>query len=326
MIRRTIPVVLTALLLFLGAPPTYAGDLNQVVTADEQRAPAGTSTDFRAGHGDIGPLVVDDAGVDVFVRDDSVVPPVWRDLSDVVFVVGDNARQALPDGDEFAFTGAQPNQEVWVVPQVEQVGVPWLGWSTQSPGFVAVVDRGITMTYVGHQGPGEFTLFVQNGGFEQPQVLWTSQEQRQQDLWVDVNTHTHANWVFTEPGVHQVAVRITAVLQVGGTVDVTKVLTFAVGDGVDVQAAHDTKWDAANAEAEAAATSVVDSNSGTDRVSGQSNEVWLWVLIGVVAVFMILSVVVIVRSLRPRRRQAQHQQAPTQQPQQPPAEGNPRND
>lgn len=274
---------------------SYAGDLNQVVSADEPLAPAGELMNFTHGHADLGPLMVPsaEAPFDAYIRDDTQVPPVWRKPEDVLFVVDNKAQQTLPNTDDFGFVGAKPGQKVWVVPQVEQVGVPWLGWSTQSPAFVNSAVRGVTMTFVGHQGPGQFTLFLQNGGFEKPQLLWTSANKVAQDLWVELNTHTHANWVFTEPGIHNVAIKISTELTDGQKHDITRVLTFAVGEVEDLPAAQATGW-----EGEFLSQAPGDNSTTTgDSAAQGDNQLALWGLIGVVALLVIVSLVVVFRAM-----------------------------
>ena len=56
------------------------------------------------------------------------------------------------------------------------------------------------MTLTGVQGPGSLIVYLQSGDFAEPEVLWDSAEPNPQPVWVDVNTHTHANWVFSKPG------------------------------------------------------------------------------------------------------------------------------
>ncbi|GAA1474767.1 choice-of-anchor M domain-containing protein [Corynebacterium felinum] len=296
-IPRTLAACLLAVSLSTLSTPivSHAGDLNQIVHADEPLAPAGELSNFTQGHADLGPLMVpyEDSAFDAYIRDDTQVPAVWRKPEDVLFVVDSKAEQTLPNTDDFGFVGAKPGQKVWVVPQVEQVGVPWLGWSTQSPAFVNSAVRGVTMTFVGHQGPGQFTLFLQNGGFEKPQLLWTSANKSAQDLWVELNTHTHANWVFTEAGIHNVAIKISAELNDGKTHEVTRVLTFAVGEVEDLPAAQATQW-----EGEFLTTAEGENPTGDSNAPAQGdNQLALWGLIGVVALLVIVSLVVVFRAM-----------------------------
>lgn len=247
-VRKCVAAVLAASVVGLSTP-AYAGDLAQVVTADERQAPAGENTVISEGHVDLG-LVLGENGPELLARDDSGPDPVWRHLDDVVFNTSDAARQTLPEGGDYSFVN--DGGDVWVVPQTEVVGVPWLGWNTQSPTLQDTVDRGVTMSITGHQGPGEASLFLQNGGFEPPLILWSTREPDKAEnggqFWVDLNTHTHANWTFSEPGVHQVGVRVDAALRTGETVSTDAVLTFAVGDGTDAEAAQAAEWNPDEAE------------------------------------------------------------------------------
>ena len=140
---RTAACVLTAGLAF-STSPAWAGDLAQVVGADEHVAPQGEEKVIDTGHVDVGALL-NGTDSELMARDDAGDKPVWRHLDDLVFSVGDKAQQTLPDTDDFGFVGAESGDKVWVVPQTEQVGVPWLGWNTQAPSLVDAADRGVTM-------------------------------------------------------------------------------------------------------------------------------------------------------------------------------------
>lgn len=231
-LTKTLAAASTAALLALAPAatlPAQAGDLSQVVKDDERVAPEGERTVIDQGHVDLGFVMTED-GPQLLARDDSQVQPVWRRLDDVVFQVGDSALQALPENDEFEFVGAGADDSVWVVPQVEAPGVPWLGWNTQSPTLQDQVDRGVTMEVTGHSGDGEAALFLQNGGLEPPTILWSTTGAGEGDFWVDLNTHTHANWTFSQPGTHLVELTVSAELVGGETVTASQAVRFAVGD------------------------------------------------------------------------------------------------
>ena len=94
--------------------------------------------------------------------------------------------------------GAQPGEQVYVIPQTETKGSSaWLDHS--GPGLVQKTSRGVTLTLEQVQGPGQFTLYLENGNFSKPQVLWDSSKHEPQDIWVEKNTHTHANWCLPSP-------------------------------------------------------------------------------------------------------------------------------
>lgn len=285
----SLAATLTAAALAFAPVTASAGDLAQVVSADEEVAAPGTEATIDHGHVDLGLLLVD-GQAQFLARDDSAATPVWRDPADVVFDLGDNAQLTLPEDKAFSFVGAEPGSQVWVVPQTEQADVPWLGWNTQAPSLEENVERGVTMEFLGHQGPGEFSLFLQNGGFEEPQLLWSTATGAADGFWVDLGTHTHANWVFTEPGIHQVRVRMSgegAGESAGSDVAAEATLTFAVGAGTDVAQAHAAQWDP--------------SAESSDASAGTAVPVWVWVLAGAGLLVLIGAVFAVLRTKGGRR-------------------------
>ncbi|AFH90155.2 hypothetical protein A4R63_01655 [Corynebacterium pseudotuberculosis] len=262
--------------------------LEQTVTDSEDVVPLGTQKVFDHGHADLGPVVDSDSGETRFlVRDDSEFPPKWRHLSDTIFLVDDSAKQTLPEeAQSFDFTGAQPGSQVWVIPQSEVHGVPWLGWNTQNPTLTKNADRGITLEFAGHEGDGQFSLFLQNGGFAEPQVLWTSAKKESQPMWVDLNTHTHANWVFTQPGVHKVAVRALIPLLDGTTKEFTEVLTFAVGKDA-LEEAKSAQWEGEYLPSSTKGEEKGASASSTAKdapASEKSSSVAVWIFVAMILI------------------------------------------
>ena len=257
------------------AATAQGSDLSQVVTGDEAIAPEGEKVVIESGHVDIGAMVID-GELEIFARDDRNHPPVWRHLDDIVFQLRDNSVQTLPDNDDFSFVGAGANEPAYVVPQTEIVDVPWLGWNTQSPALTDNVQNGVTMDFAGHSGPGEFALFLQNGGFEAPDVLWSTAAGKADDFFVELHTHTHANWTFTDPGVHQIGLQISATTNDGQELSAQEAVTFAVGEGTDPAEAHNAVFDWENAS----------TGSGGFHIS--------WLLVGGIGIVVVLVAVGVV--------------------------------
>ncbi|MDO5035112.1 MAG: choice-of-anchor M domain-containing protein, partial [Actinomycetaceae bacterium] len=201
----------TSLILSMIGGPLFATDpaLTQNVTGDEVVAPAGERVQIRAGHVDMGATIMD--GFELMARDDTSESPVWRHLSDVVFVIGQEGKLQVPSDPAYEFTRAEG--EAWVVPQHEIAGVPWLGWNTQHPKLLELAPDGVDLIFEGHEGPGVLTTFVEAGNFSGPQVIWDSTLEHSQAIHIEPATHTHVSWVFTEPGEH--LVRVTAQAKVG---------------------------------------------------------------------------------------------------------------
>lgn len=228
----------------LAAAPLVAADaaladddpLNQTLSSDEPVA-TGEAT-LAAGHVDFGPRFVDGAWRlmihDDAARSDPGGTSVWRHPEQTVLKVGDAARLTVPDDDAYDFLGQPTGTEVYVIPQTQNPDVVWAGWNTQDPEVMSRVDRGATFTLDSVTGPGDVVTYLQSGNFGAPTMLWDSRSAEAQPVWVDVNTHTHANWVFTRPGVYLASFTVSADLVDGTTVSDTRALRFAVGDAASV--------------------------------------------------------------------------------------------
>lgn len=274
--------------------------LQQTVTADERIA--NDDAVISAGHVDLGARFDGDE-LTFLARDDSQDPPVWRSLDHVVLQVSDDAKQTLPDTGDFDFTGAGPGEDVWVIPQTEVQGVPWLGWNTQAPSLNERSSDGVSLEFGGHEGAGDFSLFLQPGGFHEPQLLWTSQVEGTQPMWVEPNTHTHANWVFTQPGVHLVGVRAVVKDNEGVTHTAEEVVRVAVGNDTDpaeAQAATFTGPFRGGDSAESSEGTASAEDAGT-AIAGNAN-IGLLVALGIGALVVALVVLLLLRSRKGRTK------------------------
>lgn len=275
--------------------------LHQHVDANEEHAPLGTRVVFDHGHADLGPQLDEQGNLVFLVRDDSDVTPVWRHIEDVVFHADEKAALELPDDPNYHFIGAEPGQKVWVLPQTEAPGVPWLGWSTQAPSLADGSTQGVNLELLGHQGPGKHSLFLQSGGFAAPKVLWT--DDQPQKIWVELNTHTHANWVFSEPGVHLVALNVQTTSAQGVGQSLPVVLKFAIGVDPNSDEVKNAKWEGelpgSTGQANTKGESTKDGStkgespkadaSSTHEVS-DNRAVW-WVFAGLAALIVLAAVV-----------------------------------
>jgi putative ABC transporter-associated repeat protein len=194
------------------------------------------------GHIDFGPTLNTGEWI-VQIHDDTGAPSYWRMPSDVVAHVNDAAKLTIPESDDYAFLGLEPGTEAWVIPQVRKPGVIWTGWNTQEPTVLDSLSMGTTLSILGVQGPGDVSVYLQSGNFGQPEPLWSTHEAFPQHTWIESNTHTHANWVFDEPGVYLVEVQFSGELIDGEPVSAHDTLRFAVGDGTDPAQAFAARFD-----------------------------------------------------------------------------------
>ncbi|MER7281977.1 choice-of-anchor M domain-containing protein [Dactylosporangium sp. NPDC000244] len=299
---RTIVAVLAAALAVGVSPPAAWASpsddpqLSQSLDPDQQIVHG--ERVLRTGHVDMGPrfdngrwrfLIHDDAR-----KADPGAASVWRHPDETVLQVADVARLPVPADPAYAFIGAEPATPVWVVPQTQNPDVVWVGWNTQDPQVMQRVDRGVTLSLTGVQGPGVVTVYLHSGDFGKPQVLWDSRRAEPQPVWVDVNTHTHANWVFTRPGAYLLRLEVKAQLRDGTTVSDTQLIRFAVGTATPAADALAATWSGSAGPAAPAPL------PGTSEAAPSP---WPFVVIAVViAVVLVAGVAVAARARRARRR------------------------
>lgn len=209
-----------------GAPATPSADpaLEQNVAANEPTSQ--TPAVIEAGHVDLGPRLIG-GKLTVSLRDDSAASPVWRDPNKTVLRVREGALIQVPQGEDYKFLA--DSKRVYVLPQTQKTQLVWLGWNTQDPAVTKLIQGGVNMRIEQVKGPGRSWLILQEGTFGKPKVLADSATSAQ-DIWVDTNTHVHANWIFSKPGIYLVKVSFKATGVDGKTYQATTTLRFAVGD------------------------------------------------------------------------------------------------
>jgi len=209
-----------------GAAATPSADpaLEQNVAANEPISQ--TPAVIEAGHVDLGPRLIG-GKLTVSLRDDSAASPVWRDPNKTVLRVRDGALIQVPQGEDYKFLA--DSKRVYVLPQTQKTQLVWLGGNTQDPAVTKLIQGGVNMRIEQVKGPGRSWLILQEGTFGKPKVLADSAASAQ-DIWVDTNTHVHANWIFSKPGIYLVKVSFKATGVDGKTYQATTTLRFAVGD------------------------------------------------------------------------------------------------
>lgn len=236
--------------------------LNQTLSAEQPVASG--RTEISAGHVDMGPRF-NNGKFELMLHDDHGETPVWRSLDEVIYRGSDQAILEVPNDPRYSFVGAPAGSKVYVIPQTETKGVIWPGWNTQDPQLVSKLNRGVNLTLEQVSGPGTFSLYLENGNFSAPQVLWSSTKSEPQKLWVEKNTHTHANWVFTAPGEYLLKVTASAELSDGSTVSDTRYLKFAVGDSASADTLYAMEAQARGSSGSASSDA---SSSSASQASG----------------------------------------------------------
>ena len=242
--------------------------LTQTLSAEQPVASG--RTEISAGHVDMGPRF-NNGKFELMLHDDHGETPVWRSLDEVIYRGSDKAILEVPNDPRYSFVGAPAGSKVYVIPQTETKGVIWPGWNTQDPQLVSKLNRGVNLTLEQVSGPGTFSLYLENGNFSAPQVLWSSTKSEPQKLWVEKNTHAHANWVFTAPGEYLLKVTASAELSDGSTVSDTRYLKFAVGDSASADTLYAMEAQARGSSNSASSASSDASSSSATQATGSSS-------------------------------------------------------
>jgi len=192
-------------------------------------AQATERVELAEGHTDLIEVTVDGGALNVRVKDDTKPGgSVFRDPSNVQVRVRDAAIVNVPAGNQFSFLGAA-GSSIHLLPQVQQPGILWPGWSTERLGSGQVVGDKVTVTLSSFSGPGDFSLFTTNQ-FGAPNVIFQSTVPSKSRVDVPIRTHAHASWAFEKPGEYRLGITASAALP-GGSVTSSKVTyVVIVGD------------------------------------------------------------------------------------------------
>lgn len=272
------------------AQSAASADLTQVIDPNQAQGTGRVVLD--RGHIDFGPTLNTGEWI-IQIHDDTSSPSYWRHPDDVVAKVNDAAKNTVPDNPAYAFLGLEPGTEVWIVPQTRHPDVIWAGWNTQEPNVLDALNLGTTLSVLGVDGPGEVTVYLQAGNFGDPQPLWSTLEPFPQQSWIEVNTHTHANWVFSAPGIYLVEIQFEADLRDGTSVSARDTLRFAVGDQTDAEAAFDAQIDASLIQDEPVADTGTQPEPEADTEEVGGTGLLVGIVVGVVAAALVVAVVVV---------------------------------
>ena len=232
------------------APSPVALDGESILSERSARASAGSLPPLRSAAARAQPMVLERGHVDLvevsldngrltLLSKDHTTPggPTFRTPAEVQIRVKDRARTEVPAGGAYGFLGA-PGSTVWLLPQTEDPGLVWPGWSTERLRAGQVAGDRVTWRLLDVKGPGAMTLFTTDQ-FGSPSVIFASGGGVPNETTIRVNTHAHGNWAFTAPGAYQVTFEVAAdVVGVGPTAS-RATWVFLVGDGTAVLAPED---------------------------------------------------------------------------------------
>lgn len=210
-----------------GGTGTGGGDDGSAGGSTGGGAGGSSGSTVSTGHFDFGSQI-ESQTLKPRVKDDRTQPPKWVDPSSVTFALGAKAEQKIPASSAYSFLGAA-GSTVWLIPQTQVDGVPWLGWNTQDESVRSQVKSNVTFTLDSVSGPGKLGVYLTDSFGGVGEKKFGNMAGFPSSFTVPLNVHAHGNWAFTAAGTYRVTMTQSATLTSGQKVSAPATLTFTVG-------------------------------------------------------------------------------------------------
>ena len=119
----------------------------------------------------------------------------------------------LPPAYEFL---GNAGDTVWILPEVQDPRLPFLGLAAEGTGVETFMNREIRVQLLNVEGPGQF--ITSDAGFTEPRVFFNTRDGvGPADFYpLSAGSHAHLNWIFTSPGYYRVTLQARGTLVDGG--------------------------------------------------------------------------------------------------------------
>jgi len=144
----------------------------------------------------------------------------------VVTLVSTDALLTLPV--DMPALGAGSGQSVWVLPQSQNVMLPFLGLATEELAAGQWSTLSFTLgTVTSPSGTGHFALW-QNDVFGTPIIRMSTADPGADVVTMNAGSHAHYNWGFTEAGTWTIELTASGTHATDGFKQTTETITFQV--------------------------------------------------------------------------------------------------
>lgn len=202
-----------------------------ITAAGLMLASAHAASVYSAGHADYGVAYeggdlyfhfhAEGAVIDGIENDD-----VEYDIPDVVTRVSTDAMMTLPI--DFPPLAASSGQSVWILPEVQDPNLPFLGLATEELDPSEWGNLTFTLgTVTPPGGAGEFALW-QSGSFGELLLRMSTADPGADTITLLPGGHSHYNFGFTTPGIWQIEMTVSGTHVTDGFKSTTETLTFNV--------------------------------------------------------------------------------------------------
>jgi surface-anchored protein len=195
MLRRLLgAVVIVAAVAFVVTQAVLA------VSLDEGEVDIGIA--YEAGDWD---LHAHDEGTDIEYKPD-----------EVTLVAKSGAKSVIPNDPAFAFLGT-PGDPIWVLPQVEDPNLLFLGLATEEIEDGVFVGDEIDLALVSVSGPGDLFVYTTDT-FGDPQDIYFNSADGidgSDSVTIPAGNHQHVNWAFSAAGNYDIGFEASGTLVAG---------------------------------------------------------------------------------------------------------------
>jgi surface-anchored protein len=156
------------------------------------------------GHTDVG-VVYEDGGWNLHIGQHEAIPPMEYAPNEAILGVDTvGPHSTVPANPQFSFLGTA-GSSVWVLPQVQDPALLFLGFGTEELVSGVFVNGEVTLSLQGVKAPGQFSVF-ENDMFGNPNVIMNSGDgiTGADSLALPAGGHQHVNWAFSTPGTYEV--------------------------------------------------------------------------------------------------------------------------
>lgn len=178
------------------------------------------------GHADAFWIEYTGGALKAWVNDATVAPAVKRAPADTVLHVKPAAQTTVQNPANPSCLGT-PGSPVWILPQVQNANLLWLGWDSNALNTGVFTGNQVTLKLHSVTGPGSVCVYSWGVGVT---TLLNSGNGLPDTVAIPVDQHRHVNWAFTAAGTYTAVFEVYGTLTLGGN-RTTGLLpyTFTVG-------------------------------------------------------------------------------------------------
>jgi surface-anchored protein len=178
------------------------------------------------GHTDVG-IVYEGGAWNLHIGQHEATPPMEYAPNEAILGVDLlAAHTTVPADPQFSFLGT-PGSSVWILPQVQNPALLFLGFGTEELPTGLFLNDQVTLSLSGVRAPGQFSVF-ETDMFGNPHVIMNSGDgiTGADSLVLPAGAHQHVNWAFSTPGTYEVDFNASGTLADGNVFTSSGPITY----------------------------------------------------------------------------------------------------